>query len=275
MKTIIIDDLREGMISNQTICDVRGTILVAKGVSLTHSIIKRLRKFNIEVVSIKEDAESVSSCSVFTSIGKQTLADVKNITESIMDSKTIKVKDNIATIENVMYSALKRPFIQEFIESFSKNEPLYKHSLRTAILSTNMGLLNGYDFLNLEYLAMSAIVHDCGMGKEFKEDSSHPLLGFMKLRANLDIDMVIALVSLQHHEYFSGGGFPFSFSRTQLTDFACLLAVVDHYDCLIMKNKDPRKALFETIGHKNTLFDPHMVELFGATIDWSRLYKGS
>lgn len=40
MKKIMIDDLREGMISEQTICNDRGMILVAKGISLTTSIKK-------------------------------------------------------------------------------------------------------------------------------------------------------------------------------------------------------------------------------------------
>jgi hypothetical protein len=39
-----------------------------------------------------------------------------------------------------------------------------------------------------------------------------------------------------------------------------------------MRNNDPRKAMFETIGKKNILFDPKMIDLFSATIDWARLY---
>jgi len=261
------------MISSQTICNNRGIILVAKGVSLTDSIISRLKNFNIEIVNIKDDGELIKSCSTFTSTAQKVISSVKDITASLFELKTINVKSNITAIEEVIHSVLDRSFVQEFLETCANDEVLYKHSLRTAILSTNMGLIKGYDNLNLQYLAMSAIVHDCGMGKEFKEDEEHAFSGFVKLRNNLDVDMVIALVCLQHHEHYDGNGFPFSSGRTQISEFASLLAVVDHYDRLLMKNNDPRKALFDTIGQKNILFDPNMIDLFAATIDWPRIYS--
>lgn len=103
-------------------------------------------------------------------------------------------------------------------------------------------------------------------------DKQHPLVGFNTLRKQPDIDMLIAVVCLQHHECYNGSGFPFAFKRSQITEFACLLGVVDYYDRLLLKNDDPRKSMFETIGKKNILFDPTMVEIFSSTIDWSRLY---
>ena len=272
MSKIAIDDLREGMISNQTICNERGTILVAQGVSLTTSNIKRLRTLNITIVDIKDD-ESIDSCSVLTPTTQKAISSIKGLSDSLFDLKTVNIKNNIAAIEEVMHSVLDRPFIQEFLETCSNNELLYQHSLRTAILSTNMGIIKGYDTLNLTQLATSAILHDCGMGEEFNEDEEHAFLGFIKLREKADVDMTIALVCLQHHERYNGNGFPFAFVRTQISEFASLLAVVDHYDRLIMKKYDPRKALFETVGQKNTHFDPIMIDLFASTIDWPRIYN--
>lgn len=273
MKKINIDDLKEDMVSNQTIFNERGTILVAQGVSLTDSIIKRLKKINIAFVDIKDEDEVPANCSTSTHTAKQAIAAVADLSEGLFALKTINVRNNLDTIEKVVHSVLERPFIQEFLEGCAGDQILYKHSLRTAILSTNLGLIKGYDELNLQYLAMSAIVHDCGMGKKFIEDEDHALQGFIKLRENLDVDMVIALVCLQHHERYDGHGFPFSCGRTQISEFARLLAVVDHYDRLLMYNSDPRKALFDTIGQKNVQFDPSMIELFAATIDWPRIYN--
>jgi HD-GYP domain-containing protein (c-di-GMP phosphodiesterase class II) len=272
VKKILIDDLREGMIANQTICNDRGMILVAKGVLLSTSIIYRLRKFNIEVIEVKEDGdEAAQSSSTFTATARKAISTVIDLTDNVFSCRGLNVKNNISDIELVMHSVLKRPFIQEFLAVCDKNELLYKHSIRTAILSINMGLVQKWDTLNL---AMCAILHDSGMGREFSEhDTQHPFVGFTKLRANPDIDMLIAVVCLQHHEYYNGSGFPFGFKRTQITEFACLLAIVDYYDRLLMKNSDPRKVMFETIGKKGILFDPHMVDLFSSTIDWSRLYN--
>jgi HD-GYP domain-containing protein (c-di-GMP phosphodiesterase class II) len=275
MKKISIDDLCAGMISNQTISTDHGMILVAKGICLTDSIIKRLRKFNIDVIAIQdENDEEIPIVSASTETAKKAISAVINLNDNIFNYKTVDIKDNFGKIEIIIHSVLKRPFIQKFLAGCDTNELLYKHSLRTAIVSINMGLIQKWNILNLEYLAMCAILHDFGMGREFKEaDTEHPFIGFIKLREDPDIDTLIAVVCLQHHEYYNGSGFPFAFRRTQITNYACLLSIVDYYDRLLMRDSDPRKAMFETISKKNILFDPSMIEVFSATIDWSRLYN--
>jgi len=274
MKKIVIDDLREGMISDQTICNDRGMILVAKGIALTHSIINRLKKFNIDLISVQEEGDKVGQTSSTSTItAKKAISAVADISDSVFNSRTLNVKKNMGQIESVVHSVLERSFIQDFLMSCDKNEPLYQHSLRATILSINMGLIQKWNSLNLEYIAMCALMHDCGMGSTFNhQDIEHPFVGFNTLRNNPEIDMLLAIVCLQHHECYDGSGFPFGFKRTQITEFACLLAIVDYYDRLLMQNHDPRKAMFQTIGKKNILFDPAIADLFGSTIDWSRLY---
>ncbi len=273
MSKIAIDQLCEGMISDQTVYNEQGIILVASGVTLTNFIITQLKKFDIETVSVKDKDELIQNLSPCTSSVKKAIAAVKDITDDILDCRTITIKKNITAIEEIISSALDKSFVQDIMDTFAKDEILFKHSIRTAIFSTNMGLIKRYTIDNLEKLAICTLLHDCGMEKKFKEnDLEHSFLGFEKLRKNLDIDMLTALVCLQHHEHYDGSGFPFSFSRTQIAEFASLVAVVDYYDRLLIKNADPRKAMFNTIEKKNKLFAPDMIELFGSTIDWARFY---
>jgi HD-GYP domain-containing protein (c-di-GMP phosphodiesterase class II) len=273
LKKIAIDHLQEGMISDQTICNDRGIILAVRGVSLTNSIITRLKNFDVAFIYIKDEDECIQDLSIVNQ-GEETLSAVKDLTDSIIDCRTVTIKDNIAAIEQIISSAMQRPFIKKFLAECVHDEVLYKHTLRTTILSINMGLAKEYNPLKLEHLAMCALMHDCGMERKFNEkDFQHPFLGFVKLRDNFDIDMLIAVVCLQHHEHYDGSGFPFSFNRGQISEFSSLLAVVDYYDRLLIKNNDPRKAMFQTIEKKNTYFHPNMIELFGSTIDWSRLYN--
>ncbi|MDU2064202.1 MAG: HD domain-containing protein [Sporomusaceae bacterium] len=275
MKKISVEDLKEGMISDQTICDKRGMVLVAKGLVLTKTMIQRLRNFDVAFIEICDETDELpEACSTDTVIAKQTLADTINLTYQINELRALTVKDNMEKIETVIYSVLKRSFIQEFLEVCSKTSILYQHTLRTTILAVHLGLIKQYDTLNLEYIAMCALLHDCGMNDEFHdEDKEHPFLGFVKLRENPQVDMVIALACLQHHEYYNGTGFPFSFSRTQISEFSSLLSIVDYYDRLIIGEVHPRKALFDTIGKKKILFPPDAVELLAGTIDWTRLYQ--
>lgn len=274
MRKITTDDLQEGMICDQTICTNHGLILVARGVKLTANTISRLRKFNIETLNVKDAADKVEYSNLSTVIAQKTAAAVDDSIHHELDARTINVKNKTDEIKQVMESVLKRPFIQEFLQAYFPKTQLYRHSLRSAILSIHMGLLMKWDAINLEYLAMCAILHDCGMEREFaEEDREHPFLGFLKLREHLEIDMLIAVVCLQHHENYNGSGFPFSIKRDQIVEFARVLAIVDYYDRSLMTLQNPSKAMFETIGKKNQFFDPKFVDVFALMIDWSRLYN--
>jgi HD-GYP domain-containing protein (c-di-GMP phosphodiesterase class II) len=262
MKLVPVAELQEGMISNQIICDARGTILIARGVVLTHAYIHGLKRFNISAIQIQEDDNPITLCSLFTPVAQQAITVADNLLTGFANDKIFNIEKNSFKIAQIIYSILDKPPIQSFLENNTQHHILYNHSIRTTIFSINMGLTHGYNYLNLEYLAMSTLLHDCGMGLEFlEENTEHPAVGFSKIRENLDLDMIIALVCLQHHEHFDGSG-PFSFSKTQIIEFARLISIVDYYDRLIMKDNTHRQAIFKIIGGSGTLFDPNMVKIF-------------
>jgi len=266
MKSYALNDLKPGMIANQTLCDSRGTILIARGVTLTESYINRLHNFKIRRVMIQEEVDFSPPSSTILHVKQQTMDTLTILFKHLTEDKIMNVQKNAFKIEQVIYSILEKPIVQTFLEIDPQKDFLFRHSLRTTILSLNMGLLQGYDYLNLEYLGMCALMHDCGMGQDFiEEDTDHAFLGFEKLRNNLDMDMIISLVCLQHHECYDGSG-PLSFRKVQITEFARLIALTDHYDRLIMKNNTPRQAIFKIVGCSGTLFDPYMVKLFESII---------
>lgn len=266
MKIIPTAELQEGMISNQTICDAKGTILIARGITLTRAYIQGLKKFNIREIQIQEDDKPLTLYSLFTSTARQAITATEDRLKCFINNKFFNIENNSYRILQIIYSILDKPSIQIFLENNTQNFILYNHSIRTTILAINMGLSKKYDYLNLEYLAMSALIHDCGMGQEFLDESAeHSSIGFAKIRNNLDLDMIIALVCLQHHEHFDGSGL-LSFRKTQITEFARLITIADYYDRLIMKNNTHRQAIFKVLDGSNTLFDPDMVKIFERTL---------
>ncbi len=266
MKSYSLHELQPGMIASQTICDSRGIILIGRGITLTESYINRLHNFKIHKIMIQEDADFSPPFNALPPIVQKTADTLTLLFKNLAEDKIINVQKNACKIEQIIYSILEKPAIQAFLEIDSQKIRLFHHSLRTTIIALDMGLIEGYDYLNLEYLGMCALIHDCGMGEDFMEENTdHTFHGFKKLRNNLDIDMIISLVCLQHHECYDGSG-PLSFRRMQITEFARLIAVADHYDRLIMRNNTPRQAIFKIVGNSGTLFDPHMVQLFESTI---------
>lgn len=268
METYSLFELKPGMTVSQTICDSKGLILIARGIVLTESYIKRLRNFRIQSLMIQVEANTPSLPANSPSV-QHTIHTLTTLFKSLAADKKIDIQTNVFKIEQIMYAILERPFIQSFLETDPQNTYLFLHSLRTTIIALNMGLYHGYDYLNLEYLGMCALLHDCGMGQEFQEENAeHTLFGFDKLRKNLDIDMIISLVCLQHHECFDGSG-PLGFRRMQIAEFARLITVADHYDRLMMKSNSPRQAIIKMAGSSGSRFDPYMVKLFEATFEKS------
>ena len=266
MKSYSLHDLKPGMIANQTICDSRGIILIARGIPLTESYINRLHNFKVHRVMIQEELDVLPAPSKIPPLVQQTMDTLTCLFNYLAEDKIMDVHKNSFKIEQIIYSILEKSTVQAFLEIDPQKDFLFRHSLRTTITTLHMGLLEGYDYLNLEYLGMCALMHDCGMGQEFiEENTDHAFLGFEKLRNNLDIDMIISLVCLQHHECYDGSG-PLSFRKVQITEFARLIAIADHYDRLIMKNNTPRQAIFKIVSGSGTLFDPTMIKLFEAAI---------
>lgn len=266
---IALEDLKEGMICSQTICDNRGMILIGRGVKLTKAYIQGLQKFKVSVIDIQDESqeEVTENLPVLKAKAQECVNSITGLIEDIDKYRTVKISKNASRIEQVLYSVLEKSSIQDFLEAERQNEVLYKHSLRTTILSIIMGINAGYNFLNLEYLAMGALLHDCGMGRFFKEDNdAHSFLGFLKIRNNAELDMIVAMICLQHHERFDGSGFPFQFKKTEIIEFARLVAVADHYDRLLMQQFTPREAVFDVLSGGGTLFDKTMVELFSSTM---------
>lgn len=263
MRKLIVDQLEAGMIPAKTIYSSTGMVLVAKGVPLKPSYIESLRKFAIREVMIKEAEDEKKYYKDFGSAAQQAVAETKRFLDVLEGHGTLKIADNVFKVEQMIYSVLVKPAVQDSLAHIANSEKVYYHSLRTTLLALNMALCKGYDYLNLEFIAICALLHDSGLLEDCNEEEEHSLSGFVKLRENPELDMVVALTCLQHHEHFDGTGKPFGFSKMQITEFARLIAVASYYDELVFSKKNsPRQAVFKVIQGSGRQFDPDMVKLF-------------
>ncbi len=259
-------DLVPGMIPAKTIYNANGLILIAKGITLTAAYINCLKKFHIPEVYIVSDTADWTLDTAFSESSSLAASRSRQLLTEMKKYKTVNFEETHSQLEQVVFAALEKTVIYPYLDEMKKNPVLFNHALRTALLSVAMGLRKGYDFTNLSCLATCAILHDCGMGSEFDEESNHHLDGFIKLRNNPQLEMIGALVSLQHHERFDGLGKPLGLAKYQITEFARLIAVADFYDRLIhLEGNTPRQAVLKVVGGSRTRFDPDMVDIFGKT----------
>ena len=108
LKKVAIDDLVEGMISNQTVCNDRGTILVVQGVSLTQSIITRLKNFEIDFIDIKDEEDEEKSSEPSSAIPdftpQKVISAVRDLTDNIADLRAVTIKKiMLLQLKNVYY----------------------------------------------------------------------------------------------------------------------------------------------------------------------------
>lgn len=268
MKKVPTRDLLAGMIPAKSIYDSKGRILVAKGIALTSSYINRLYKFRVpEVYVITDEGQEWVFEKFFSESACLAASKTRSLLTKMKKYQTVNFDKNSCQIEQVVFTALDNRVIHPYLDGMRANPVVLNHCLRTALLSVGMGLTRGYDFINLGYLASSAILHDCGMGNEFDEENNHHLDGFVKLRSNHQLEIINALVSMQHHERFDGLGRPLGLAKYQIIEFARLIAVADYYDRLIhMHDNTPRQAVLKIIGAANNLFDPDMVDVFDTSL---------
>jgi HD-GYP domain-containing protein (c-di-GMP phosphodiesterase class II) len=133
----------------------------------------------------------------------------------------------------------------------------------------------------LELLEMGSFLHDIGkigvkdsvLGKPGALDESewmhmriHPLVG-AQIASQLDMLRPIVPAVRNHHERWSGGGYPDNLSGEQIPLIARIVCLADAYDA--MATDRPYKAAIPIDECKKILrrqatvqFDPELVELF-------------
>jgi len=141
---------------------------------------------------------------------------------------------------------------------------LYDHSAAVAMFSGIMGKQAYHGKLsqkNAETLAQCGLYHDAGKAciphavlnkpgvftaEEFEIMKSHAILGYKVISKSIDegasIERIVAEVALQHHERFSGKGYPYGKKgrfeddpETGIHPFARIVAIADSYSALLME----------------------------------------
>lgn len=154
-----------------------------------------------------------------------------------------------------------RPIIQNFID-FMETAPeamgymislsghdfyTYNHSLDVSIYSLGLGQALGFNKVDLEELGVGSLFHDIGKrnvaleilckkggldDNEWEQMKRHPQYGLMILNQNPNVSDAIKAACFEHHESFSGNGYPQSISGQEIHPFARIVAITDTYDAM-------------------------------------------
>lgn len=139
----------------------------------------------------------------------------------------------------------------------TSDEYTFKHSVDVATMAMIIAKQMKMSAEDVHNIGIAGLLHDMGKSKipneilnkparltdeEFAVMKQHSALGYKILKEKKDIDDVIAIAVLQHHEKMNGKGYPLGCDSSNIIPYAKILSVVDVYDALVTER--PYKKSF-------------------------------
>lgn len=155
----------------------------------------------------------------------------------------------------------------------------YNHSLDVGIYSLGLAGALGYKGPELEELGVAALFHDVGKrmisldilckkgsltDAEWAQMQKHPQYGLAILNDNPNATEGIKAACFEHHESFSGNGYPQQLIGDEIHPFARIVAITDTYDAMTTQRSYnvPLKPIDAVTMMKEKLagrYDPEML----------------
>lgn len=163
-----------------------------------------------------------------------------------------------------------------------------QHSINSAILA--MGLAHALEWPpdEVERAGLAALLHDVGnieidpdilnkpgllTREEYEHVRTHTLRGHEMLARLDDIDRVVALAALEHHERCDGRGYPYGKRAGEIHPISRLVSVVDVYDAVTSERcHRPARSHHDALGvlwrGRSHKYDRDMVDTFIHFLGW-------
>lgn len=156
----------------------------------------------------------------------------------------------------------------------------YNHSFDVSIYSLGLGQALGFDKKTLEELGISSLFHDVGKRNvaleilckkgpldeaEWAQMRMHPQYGLKILNEHPGLSDAVKAACYEHHESWSGGGYPQDLSGQEIHPFARIVALTDTYDAMTTQRSynipmRPTEALNMMKNKLAGRYDPEMLK---------------
>lgn len=279
MRYINIDRAEPGMVVGKSIYNEEGSVLVNYRVTLTESLIGRMKKKglmglyiedslsgDIDVEDLITDELGIKAAQALREID---IDEAMNVAGEITDELSVRgeISVNLVSLRTV-------------------SDYTYKHSVNVAVLSVLTGIGLGLKKNMLKELAAAGLLHDIGKisipmemmekagpltEEEYELIKKHSEFGYEAIKNNISISSKTKMGVFMHHENVNGSGYPMGISGDQIYMFAKIIHIADVYDALTSeraykKAQSPGEAVEFLMKNSGTMFQPEYVKAFIAYI---------
>lgn len=175
-----------------------------------------------------------------------------------------------------------------------KADEYYIRSLNVSLISMIIGRAVKFSENRVKKLGLGAMLYDIGLVKvpdhildkigkftanEYAEIKKHTVYGYKIIKGSFRFEEDLAMISLMHHEYFNGKGYPRGLSGNQINLYSKIVSVAHSAEKMMKpmrisasKSKSNNKSAFSMLFEKNDSMKKKDVYLYDAV---KEIMKGS
>ncbi len=173
---------------------------------------------------------------------------VQNAMHDTRLGRAINMEEVNRVVSDMTGSVLRNPDALTSLSRLKKfDEYTFYHSVNTSILAMSLGRDLGFELNALHQIGVGTLLHDIGKTKippeilnkpgrfephEMEVMKQHVLRGVEVLTTTTGLGDSYLHPALEHHERVDGTGYPHRRTRSELSQFGLMAAVVDIYDAI-------------------------------------------
>jgi len=306
MQRISAVHAKPGMVIESPVYDYWGDIVIEKDTVLRTKDVVTVGDTGIgEIFIFNEYAEDIE---LKPSIRPETSAALSKALRKVMiEARATLTNKSAGYIDTAQIEHLVEEVTAELLDAnnydisvsgcFSLKDYNYVHPVKVATISLIMGKNIGMTETELKNMGMAALLQNTGYvlippgilekpgpltEAEIQMVQKHPVYGVEILQRYTRIAPEIIDILYQHHERWSGGGYPFQLKQNAICRSAQILGITD--TCIALASKrphreeflpvfaiehsivSPRDAIEFILAYSGELFNPDLVRVFASFV---------
>ena len=266
---IPIKNLKEGMITAQSIYNPLGANYLTKGMELSPKYIERLEKAGFDGVTVTSTDPKLKLAPPDDIVQEKTrISAIHNVAtafQNVEDHGTLDPKPLQDISETILLDIIEQQRnLVQLTDIRLHDTYTFAHSVNVAILSALLGVLQKLPKEDLLKLTLGGLLHDLGKitvpheiltkpghlsDDEWRLMQGHPDAGRQRLKKMFPNDILLSTIALQHHEHIDGSGYPNHLQGEQIHRYARIVAIADVYDALTSV-RPYKRAYTPSVAHR-------------------------